>query len=230
MIGLDSYLVLDFETNDLPQAFSKSSWNDVHIIQTGWCIVKDKKNVESGSDIMTIPNGVSMNPDSQEVHGISPEKCQDKGIAPIKALKKIYDMVMDLGIPIVGHNFVNFDSNALNINLLRYEIPSIDWKGRIQEPFYVVDTGAVQKAKKMNVVAQPGEDIWEFCLRVMEPRNRIKWKIDICLDEMKLGKERGKHDADEDCVLTHMICEWLRDDGTLESVIGAVLKPNELSF
>lgn len=93
------------------------SSNFPNIVQFGWALfTNDGKLILKASNIIK-PNGWTITPEAEAVHGISLEKCEAEGISIKDALKPFIGMHMWCDV-VVAHNH-NFDSKIVRAEMIR---------------------------------------------------------------------------------------------------------------
>ena len=115
-------LVFDTETTGLPQSkfISPSTihlWP--HIVQFSYVIYDLSSNyiVDSRDYIVKIPESISIPEKSTEIHGITNQISQDKGVNINGVLTEFFHYLRSVD-RIIGHN-IEFDLNMIRVELLR---------------------------------------------------------------------------------------------------------------
>ena len=132
-------IVFDTETTGLPTE-RNASYQDTdkwpHVVQLSFIVYNTKKcEVEVCHDyIIQLKDGVTISPDSQAIHGITPEKCKKKGIPISMALTEFGEYVSKADL-LVAHN-LSFDKKVLLASYTREKMiqPFFD-KGNVKPGF-----------------------------------------------------------------------------------------------
>lgn len=206
----DNYLVLDVETNGLGKDVG-----DVHIVQIGWCAVVDREIHHNGSVVLSLPDSVPLAQRAIDVHGLDRARIKERGKDPTETLTAVRDLARGYDV-MVGHNIVAFDAEIIDHNFNRYGIEPVGFQSNIP---VILDTGIIYKAKQIGEWKSQQESFWDFTKRVQRIRVRVKWKLDVCLEAFGINDPRDKHDAGEDCYLTHKVLEAMREKGWMEDVL-----------
>ena len=113
------YLIFDTETADAPpknkirNAAPKNDWSIwPRLVQLGFIIYDKYRNPIKVYDKIMKPNGLfKIEPGAQNVHGISIEMAEEKGIPPEEIIKDFYDALNDVKY-VICHN-IDFDNNVM---------------------------------------------------------------------------------------------------------------------
>jgi len=119
------YLIFDTETTGLPRNFKapiSDTDNWPRLVQLAWQVHDDWGNLISHKDFLISPDGFSIPYKSEEIHGISTELAQEKGIPLIEGLELFKQALNDAKF-IVGQN-LRFDINVMGCEFYRLGIDS----------------------------------------------------------------------------------------------------------
>ena len=209
-----SYVVIDTETNDFSNAF---------VLQMGFCVVEDGKIIEQMSMNIVPPPGLHITPGAAKVHGLTYEILEKTGSAHEEILPDIREAIIEYGTGwMMGQNFT-FDTQSLNSTFKHAGMEPIDFS-----EMQFIDVGVTFKAHRLRhewdwgAKAQRGNrDLNAFYSHIKAQRTTgLKWNIDYCMNHFEVeAKKRGDHDAGEDCKLTHLIYEKMREQGIIEEIL-----------
>lgn len=115
-------LVFDTETTGLPASRNPSIYNSQdwpYVVQLSFVYYDLGYNnlIDYGDYIIKLPQGVSIDPKAQEVHGISLEKSHSVGV-PLSVALDHFDKLLSECDLIVGHN-ISFDKRVLMVESMR---------------------------------------------------------------------------------------------------------------
>ncbi|KKN28029.1 hypothetical protein LCGC14_0858410 [marine sediment metagenome] len=203
-----SYLVVDLETSGLD--WSRQVKPDV-VVQIGFAAVRDRQLVRRDAVYLKRPLG-TMSKGASDVTGITDEILIRDGIEPAEIYPKFVSLLQlyrKSGCMFMGHNIVSFDAPFLAADLKRQQI-SFKFK-----PGEYIDTGMIYKAVQLRTHPGPHESLHQFFLRVKNTRSRVKWRLALAIERLKLHIEHNidlnkAHDAGFDCWMTHLLFEELR--------------------
>ena len=121
-------LVFDTETTGLPKKYNapiEDSDNWPHIVQLSMLLydLDTQKIIEIHDDIIKIPKNVTITQDSTDIHGITNEISQQRGINIRKAILLMSTCLDEVQI-IVAHN-LDFDTNMIAVECNRLNYPNI---------------------------------------------------------------------------------------------------------
>lgn len=115
-------LVFDTETTGLPKyrnasIFRTDDWP--YVVQLSFLLYDAAQNeiLDSGDYVIKLPNGVTIEPGAEAVHGISNEKCTTEGVAMADALTHFNSAGAQADI-FVAHNIM-FDKRLLMVEARR---------------------------------------------------------------------------------------------------------------
>lgn len=204
----NDYLVYDTETSGTDPSKDR-------ILQHGFCIVRDRKRVDSFSQLVR-HEGLIIPAGATKVHGITTERMNKEGMPAAEFLPYLADTLRayrEAGLMFVGHNMIAFDAPLLEMEFRR---AGIDFKFEAHE---VIDTGALVKAIQLGMYFGLDDTLRNFARRVAEVHARgVFWSLDrYCYDTYDLGRsgirKDAAHDAANDCILTHCLLETFREKG-----------------
>jgi DNA polymerase III subunit alpha len=121
----DMYLIFDTETTGVIPYPPRNSSEPLclekcpYILQLSAVLysMKEQKIVDIMDCYIRVPDAVEIGHDATEVHGITKDLCQSKGISIVDALRRFYDFYKRCEC-YVGHN-IKFDMTMINIELER---------------------------------------------------------------------------------------------------------------
>lgn len=203
-----SYLVIDLETSGLN--WSRKVNPDV-VVQLGYAAVSKRQLVTNAAFLIKRPAG-TMSAEASAVNGITDEMLDKQGAEPAEIypkLVKLMELYRSSDCMHVGHNIVGFDAPFLAADLERH---GIGLKFRSNE---FLDTGMMYKAAQLRTYPSPQEDLTRFFARIRDTRSRVRWKLTLAIEQLKLDVKHGidltkAHDAAFDCRMTHLLLEELR--------------------
>ena len=114
------YLIFDTETTGLPKRWDApltDSDNWPRCIQIAWQLHDEMGNLVEHQDYLVKPEGFNIPYDAEQVHGISTELAQEKGIALREVLEK-FETALSKSKFVVGQN-VGFDVNIMGAEYYR---------------------------------------------------------------------------------------------------------------
>lgn len=119
-------LVFDTETSGLPPKSYVSimeTYQWPYILQLAWILYDTEKNliIDKFDNFIKIDSNFIIDPKSIEVHKITQEKLQKKGIDINIVLDK-FNIILNQADIIVGHNLI-FDKNMIHVECIRNNIP-----------------------------------------------------------------------------------------------------------
>lgn len=222
MEQLQNYLVLDTETNDFANKGGQA-------IQVGWCLVADTRVVDSGHVNLRPPPGLRMSESAAAIHGLSLAYLEQHGHdGPDTLLDIVNERLLwfarNQGYAVLGHN-LQFDMQALDNACGAYGLPAFDWSG-----VELVDTSALVKAERLrsdwaHAATQPiwrcdPESTEQFLKRIRGMWIKdLKFNLDLALERYGIDLVREAHNAEEDCIATHLVFEALRRLGVLRDLL-----------
>jgi DNA polymerase III epsilon subunit-like protein len=226
------YMVFDVETTGL------SPSKDL-VTQVGYCIVEECKAVACGSTILDWTRSPRVDQDwlrsrlattkwQMETKGkpchMTYERLREEGCNPLQVLDMYVAMLREAkarGDHYMGHNTF-FDIPMLEGHFDDFG-PSFTLDKSI-----VIDTGVMEKAHQLNVFPNQGESIQDFFRRIRRKRTPgIYWSLDsFCIPKYQLDTKHNldvkqAHDAEFDCVVTHLLFEQFRELSVNEVDIGS---------
>lgn len=125
-------LFFDTETTGKPKNF-KAKPQDVdnwpRVVQLAWALYNEEGALVRGFQFLVKPDGWTIEPEAEAVHGISLEKADAEGRPVLEVLQKfIYDY--EQSHTLVAHN-LNFDYPVVAAELLRAQVQAknrVSWK------------------------------------------------------------------------------------------------------
>lgn len=202
------YLVVDIETSGLN--WSRKVKPDV-VVQIGFAAVRDRQIVRNDAFYVKRPPG-TMSKEASDVTGITDDILGREGIEPADIyprFARLLELYRSSSCMFMGHNITGFDAPFLSADFERQQIPF-----RFQPGEYV-DTGMLFKAVQLRTVPGPREDLHRFFMRIKNTRSRVRWKLTLAIERLKLHTTHGidlsrAHDAGFDCRMTHLLFEEMR--------------------
>lgn len=151
-----TYLILDTETNGLPQLYDlphTDVTNWPRLISVAWGLYDDTGRELSRDARMVQPDGYRWNREAQRVHGIRPEEAQEYGL-PIGTVLTRLRPVIEQADVWVGH-FVELDYNVIGAEFVRAgrgtEFPAKPTRCTMDASKRVSATGDYQKLDELYV-------------------------------------------------------------------------------
>ncbi|MFT6838741.1 MAG: DNA polymerase-3 subunit alpha, partial [Sediminicola sp.] len=117
------YLIFDTETTGLPKRWNApitDTDNWPRCIQIAWQLHDEMGNLVEHQDYLVRPDGFNIPYDAEQIHGISTELAQEKGIPLSEVLEK-FNIAMSKTKFIVGQN-VGFDLNIMGAEFHRLQV------------------------------------------------------------------------------------------------------------
>ncbi|MCK0144523.1 DNA polymerase III subunit alpha [Arenibacter sp. F26102] len=117
------YLIFDTETTGLPKRWDApytDTDNWPRCIQIAWQLHDDMGNLVESQDYLVQPDGFNIPYDAEQIHGISTELAQQKGI-PIGDVLEKFNAALSKTKFVVGQN-VGFDLNIMGAEFHRYQV------------------------------------------------------------------------------------------------------------
>ena len=111
-------ICIDTETTGLPKKRNGSVTDEEnwpYAVQVSWMILNGEKIEKTRDYIIKIAGSIP--PESTEIHGITNEIMNKKGVSIITVLKELYEDCKEIQI-MVAHN-LNFDKNIILVELYR---------------------------------------------------------------------------------------------------------------
>lgn len=113
-------LAFDTETSGLPQAGKPFNFQP-HVIQLAASLFDESRRpIFELSTLIKLPQGATIHPKAQEVHGITAEMCNDLGMEKFQALRVLEWAARKAG-RYIAHN-AEFDMTLLSFEALRCNI------------------------------------------------------------------------------------------------------------
>ena len=214
----ESYVAVDVETSGLDK-------DTDHILQLGWCKVRNKIAIEnSGLVINCTENMSDIEKDIVEhrlmhtankmaIKGAAYEwdiNKISKGESPKKALDK-FTSVCDSSNHLLSHYGTSFDYYMLDSFYLKYgnvRLPTLD-EGQLLDSFILY------KAAVCGIVPRDGESYSSIVNRVLYAKAPVSCSMKACVSALNLTDEgvvtKRAHDAIYDAWLSHLVYESLRN-------------------
>ena len=195
------YAIFDLETTSLKH-------DEARILELGLLVVDDNrlefcesKLVHQTEEVSSLITGIT---------GITTEMVWSKEAEPLSdVLDWMYEKV-GTRMPLLGHNILRYD-----IPVLRNECKRIRHKlGAALYDARLIDTAAIFKAWRLNIVPQVGENHFNFCNRILNIRiTGLKYSLSVCcevlgVDTSDLGPA---HRASADVMMTHRVWRGLQE-------------------
>jgi DNA polymerase III epsilon subunit-like protein len=187
------YCVIDCETTGLDPEHDRVIEVAVLVNRNGKATVRTSlvKSVEVVPQIIT------------QVTGIDTETLQREGRPPAEVFRALFNLPEVQTLPIVGHNFIEFDRLFLLAEGRRQGYAAA--ARRALAPERLVDTGALYKGISLGERPLPGEDHPTWAVRVLDIRAAgLYWNLRAAARDMGL-QTRGLegHRARNDVILCH---------------------------
>lgn len=115
-----TYLILDTETNGLPQLYDlphTDTANWPRLISISWGLYDEAGRELSRDAQMVQPDGYRWNREAQRIHGIRPEEAQAYGL-PIQTVLTRLRSALEAADAWVGH-FIELDYNVIGAEFVR---------------------------------------------------------------------------------------------------------------
>ena len=132
-------LVFDTETTGLPTERNASYMETAkwpHIVQLAFVLYDtERRKILAAHDyIVQLPDGVTISPESQQIHGISPARCRRQGVPVSLALTEFGDCQKEADI-MVAHN-LSFDKRVVLAACRRAGVRQYFFVGASAKPEY----------------------------------------------------------------------------------------------
>ena len=117
------FWIFDTETTGLPKRWNApitDTDNWPRCIQIAWQLHDEMGNLVEHQDYLVRPDGFNIPYDAEQIHGISTELAQEKGISLAEVLEK-FNIAMSKTKFIVGQN-VGFDLNIMGAEFHRLQV------------------------------------------------------------------------------------------------------------
>lgn len=157
-------LVFDTETTGLPTERNASimethKWP--YIIQLSYILydTENKEVLDMADDLIQLPIGVDITPDSEAIHHISLVMCQANGIRMLDALN-CFNKAMDKADILVGHN-ISFDKRMLMVESKRLNKYQRFTNNGIKKPEYCTMKNTTNLCK-IDVTSPTGKNYYKF--------------------------------------------------------------------
>ena len=122
--GGDQILVFDTETSDLPRDWRRPASevnNWPHLVQIAWIVCDLRFKVKRRFSTLIRPDGWTIAPGAQRVHGISTKMALKRGVPVVKVLPT-FDADLQAAGLIVAHN-LEFDQAVMTAEFIRAGLP-----------------------------------------------------------------------------------------------------------
>ncbi|GGW51400.1 DNA polymerase III subunit alpha [Arenibacter certesii] len=117
------FLIFDTETTGLPKRWN-APYTDVdnwpRCIQIAWQLHDEMGRLVESQDFLVRPDGFNIPYDAEQIHGISTELAEEKGVAIQEVLEK-FNEALGKAKFVVGQN-VGFDLNIMGAEFHRYQV------------------------------------------------------------------------------------------------------------
>jgi DNA polymerase III subunit epsilon len=143
-------LVFDTETTGLPLE-RNASINDVHkwpyIVQLSYILydTETKMLIDYSDKIIRLPENIQISKESENIHKISNEMSQSKGVDINNELIQFNNMLEKADL-VVGHN-VSFDKQMIKVECVRNQLPSNFVINKIRKPEFCTMKNGVNITK-----------------------------------------------------------------------------------
>ncbi len=117
------YLIFDTETTGLPKRWDapiSDTDNWPRCIQIAWQLHDAMGNLVENQDYLVQPDGFNIPYDAEQIHGISTELAQQKGVSLAEVLEK-FNIALSKAKFVVGQN-VGFDLNIMGAEFYRMDV------------------------------------------------------------------------------------------------------------
>lgn len=117
------YLIFDTETTGLPKRWDapySDTDNWPRCIQIAWQLHDDMGNLMESRDYLVRPDGFNIPYDAEQIHGISTELAEERGVA-IREVLEDFNKALSRARFVVGQN-VGFDLNIMGAEFHRYQV------------------------------------------------------------------------------------------------------------
>jgi len=184
-----SYAVFDLETTGLNPGVD-------HIIEIGWCVVRDRRASAVRSVLVLCPTIVPAV--VEELTGITSAMLERDGVPLADALETFLSETDDL--PLVGHNTVRFDTHFLESACRRAGLPA-PARTRYR------DTAALYKARRLGLKRGLNQDHWTFSLDALgRLAPGVRYALPACCTALGISLDGiVRHRAAGDVTLTQLL-------------------------
>jgi DNA polymerase III epsilon subunit-like protein len=117
------YLFFDTETTGVPRNYNApltDSENWPRLVQIGWVLYDDEKNLVAEAEFVVKPNGFEIPEGASSVHGITTEKALSVG-DPLEEVADIFRNALEKSDVIVGHN-LSYDESIMGAEFIRLKM------------------------------------------------------------------------------------------------------------
>lgn len=126
-----TYLIIDTETNGLPQAYhlpltDLTNWP--RLISVAWGLYNEEGQALSQAYALVKPDGYRWNPVAQRIHGISPAQAEAQGLPLVDVLNQLRPALVAADYW-VGHN-IDLDYGVIGAEFIR---AGRAWPGQLGE-------------------------------------------------------------------------------------------------
>lgn len=117
------YLFFDTETTGVPRNYNApvtdvDNWP--RLVQIGWVLYDDNKNIVSEQEFVVKPNGFEIPVSASSIHGITTEKATTDGL-PLSLVLLHFLNALDKASIVIGHN-LSYDESIIGAELVRAKI------------------------------------------------------------------------------------------------------------
>lgn len=196
----NTYVVWDLETSGL-------DFKNDRILEIACLEIVNGEKVDSWSAILN--HNIDIPEAASNIHHITKEKCAVEGIDPKIVMLKLIGTLLSYDCNIT-HNGVKFDipffleQVVRDIKIGEYDLLEAALKKTS------IDTAALFKAKKMNLLRYWDENLYDYSARVLSTRAfGVKFNIPIVCEELGIKTIKNLHRAGADVEVTHEIYKKL---------------------
>jgi hypothetical protein len=197
-------LVFDTETSGLPPKFVRSLTMDnanvfPYIVQFSYMIYNTETNkIEKIQDsIIKIPSFIDISQDSVNIHGITKEMCNTKGIDIMSLLYKFEEDVNNCNL-VIGHN-IEFDLKMIYSELYRRVLESKE----TEQEYWKFYKKLASYSKKFDCSMKRGKKLCNLKTISMTGREYIKYPTLSELHENLFGYvPKNLHNSLNDCIVS----------------------------
>jgi DNA polymerase III epsilon subunit-like protein len=199
-----TYAVFDLETTGLDPKVE-------HVIEIGWCIVREGRAEQVRSVLVTAP--VAVPPVVERLTGITSAMLEAEGVALPDALAEFFADTH--GLPLVGHNVVRFDALFLESACRRAALAA---PSRLRYR----DTAAQFKAHRLGLSRRGNQTHWDFAMDALSrPAPGLRYALAVCCEKFAISLEGvAQHRAAADVMLTQQL--YVRLNAAVASPVESV--------
>lgn len=158
-------LVFDTETTGLPKVKNASIYKPElwpRVVQLSFLVYDVADNIidETFNSLIALPPGVTIEPGAQNVHGISMEMTQTRGMEMVSALDR-FDAALQNCDLVVGHN-LSFDKRLLMVEANRLKRPQFFTTNGKRKPEFCTMKESVEVCRIPAQNQQTGETYFKY--------------------------------------------------------------------